>query len=1058
VLSTYVAVIFKSDTANEQLRQQINNIAVDEGDISLVRQEAEYDEDPEIVDEPENLLSQLVESDRSNRHNYLKARFDLLARRAASPRVLFVVPTEPLVWQVAAFFTKLLRVEGDLKTKVAMITDQLTYNPSRVFAVQPPIVVGTPKALESALTKARGLNGEFESSGRVAGDLLAGGFDNFDWVVYDEVHSLDGEEGAALQRLIRSMQCPFLALSATVGNADRLKDWFESVRQDQLGSIQSVTVPTVECLNHQTRFINLQRYIWNQTAAVNAHQEGKLQTVNPLAAVPDAQSLVNGLLTKSSLSFTPKDCVRVWDAMQLYFAPEMIQEYDFHRFFAENERITLARAKEYEDLLKKSLVDLAHNHPTETDALLKSFHLEETPREFDLCEMMFELKSKDMIPALPFHLNTFEAVKLFQQLLGRLEWMQHATFPTYYTDKIKENKAKNSQIQSTVKSFGGNAKDQQAAAQSGQLNAVVTEVDIYEPHPNFILGKSIPMTADEFKKLISEMERYDGFKARDREAMEKNPGLNLEIVEHPLIRGLKRGVGLFLDVVSFPSYRRAVQKLASEGKLGVVISDSALAFGVNMPFRTCIFCGEMNGKLDELMAQQMSGRAGRRGLDTQGNIIYAGIRPKLIQSLMIGKVCDITGRYASPHYDTLILQPILSSRHVGYHRANVIGGKSLFDFLQDTIEEEHHEITTESSSSAATITATASAVTTVTAGNGEQVFDGSVSVRNVAVSTDLQRSKKVMIDLGFIVPTRTRFNQYQYVPNIMRNYNFTNLTIMWEMRKFPYESITVGMFFDCIVREFYPIVRDFPINDRRFKLDVMEPHIHGFFVILLTLVCRTEWRHRDEFSRQPEKLSELVYFSVDSRRELLQRYQKFFAIQQGSFEHDRRDPSINWEIPVIPDQYAYLRDPVSPEKELDGTLLQCCLDPAFVHKLDDLHKQEIKEQIWRLGNILKLMNDYAKTEEKYVRVAYFLFLNAFKKMKYLLSELVVLVIDFSDCAAYASEKRHVVSKHHDVLTMWDSMNMTQICEELCKCSLYLYYCACISYRMMMMMMMICLQI
>jgi hypothetical protein len=47
--------------------------------------------------------------------------------------------------------------------------------------------------------------------------------------------------------------------------------------------------------------------------------------------------------------------------------------------------------------------------------------------------------------------------------------------------------------------------------------------------------------------------------------------------------------------------------LASKGRLAVVISDDSLAFGVNMPFRTCVFCGEMSGELDELMAQQMSG-------------------------------------------------------------------------------------------------------------------------------------------------------------------------------------------------------------------------------------------------------------------------------------------------------------------------------------------------------------------------------------------------------------------------------------------------------------------
>lgn len=41
------------------------------------------------------------------------------------------------------------------------------------------------------------------------------------------------------------------------------------------------------------------------------------------------------------------------------------------------------------------------------------------------------------------------------------------------------------------------------------------------------------------------------------------------------------------------------------GKLAIVVSDDSLAFGVNMPFRTCVFAGEMNGELTPLMAQQV---------------------------------------------------------------------------------------------------------------------------------------------------------------------------------------------------------------------------------------------------------------------------------------------------------------------------------------------------------------------------------------------------------------------------------------------------------------------
>ena len=66
------------------------------------------------------------------------------------------------------------------------------------------------------------------------GDSLPGGYDHFNWVIFDEVHSLDGEDGDALQRLIRAMSCKFLALSATVGNAQELRGWLERVKGDQL--------------------------------------------------------------------------------------------------------------------------------------------------------------------------------------------------------------------------------------------------------------------------------------------------------------------------------------------------------------------------------------------------------------------------------------------------------------------------------------------------------------------------------------------------------------------------------------------------------------------------------------------------------------------------------------------------------------------------------------------------------------------------------------------------------------------------------------------------------
>jgi superfamily II RNA helicase len=89
-------------------------------------------------------------------------------------------------------------------------------------------------------------------------------------MVLDEVHSLNGPEGDALQRIIMAVRCPILALSATIGNAQQLRDWFQSVQSkhmeyEKMNIIEGdSTFDRPEQIQVQevfARFINLQRYV-----------------------------------------------------------------------------------------------------------------------------------------------------------------------------------------------------------------------------------------------------------------------------------------------------------------------------------------------------------------------------------------------------------------------------------------------------------------------------------------------------------------------------------------------------------------------------------------------------------------------------------------------------------------------------------------------------------------------------------------------------------------------------------------------------------------------------
>jgi hypothetical protein len=1071
---------------DEWEQQQLEQQAQAEAQAQSMDKDQQHAEKPRAAlsgdGQGESLARRLVAQDRANRAAFLAEKARLSASGGVAEnttvRVLFVVPTEPLVWQVAAYFTKLLREEGDQDTKVAIVTDHLMYNPLKKFDVMPQIVVGTPFALESALTKPRGLVGKWETSRKAQGDLLPGGFDHFDWAIYDEVHALDGAEGAALQRLIRSMNCKFLALSATVGNAEELRGWMERAKGDYILGLEAIDVSPeetalaeavqtkatisaayagtrtvkvvktltlesrsfqvnpsdtlqtfrerlatewpqlvepaaqqvphtrnvfqllwqdkdlvedtingvargtsrtlqsfglfegaeeqetviytrsyVNMLTHYGRFINLQRYVWNQPA----EGAGVLQTASPLLAVESVQSLRNGILDNSSLSFTSRDSYRMWEEIKRIYPADapILQQLSPNTFFGKDERITLQRTKDYEDLLKKGLKSLAEQFPSETQELLNSFQISDPVKEFDLCELVLDLKQRDMLPCLPFHLNTFEAVRLFQSLLAGMEWRQKKDHPTYYTAMKAEMDARRKDQQAQIKNTGKNDKALEEQAKAGDIDLDQNfDVDEYMPHPAYTFTKGLAISEIELKALVEDMEKSDGFEKRDN-----TKDMNQSIVKHALIRGLRRGIGLFIDEVSFPAYRRAVQRLASSGRLAVVISDDSLAFGVNMPFRTCVFCGEMFGSLDELMAQQMSGRAGRRGLDTQGNLVYAGMRISRIRRLMIGTVSHITGREHNPRYESLILQPMLAPRHVGWHRAEVIGGRTLFEHV-----------------------------------NGQGP---------AAPHYTMEESAQAMQDLGIISvdPAAGRF-----VPNEDNGCSMAMLSIVWSMRDRMCESVSVGMLFPQIMSQFGDLVRDISLNEKKLTNEKMEAAVFRFFVVFVLLVNRTPYAEAlataakqahltaavaveegaTDMSKGAVRLQDLQYFALPAHEQWLGEW----------MEHFERTQRVD-----IPDRWAGLRDPVGPEVELDGTFMQCILDRRCVHLLSDQRKQQIKAQLWHAGNVLRMLKNCSWPYEPYNRVAFIVFRTAFEKVKYLNSELIRGKIDFTDVSSGDREKR-----------------------------------------------------
>ena len=105
-----------------------------------------------------------------------------------------------------------------------------------------------------------------------------------------------------------------------------------------------------------------------------------------------------------------------------------------------------------------------------------------------------------------------------------------------------------------------------------------------------------------------------------------------------------------------PMLKEIIEILFSKGFIKVLFATETFAVGINMPTKTAVFVGvkkydDEKGDMRVLTTAeylQMAGRAGRRGLDTMGTVIYLPDRNPLepfeMRSMMCGGRAEVTSR------------------------------------------------------------------------------------------------------------------------------------------------------------------------------------------------------------------------------------------------------------------------------------------------------------------------------------------------------------------------------------------------------------------------------
>ncbi len=152
------------------------------------------------------------------------------------------------------------------------------------------------------------------------------------------------------------------------------------------------------------------------------------------------------------------------------------------------------------------------------------------------------------------------------------------------------------------------------------------------------------------------------------------------------VEGLSRGFASH-HAGMLPTFREIVEELFTAGRVRAVFATETLALGINMPARTVVierlvkFNGESHVDVTPAEYTQLTGRAGRRGIDVEGHAVVLwsrGLDPEAVAGLASTRTYTLRSSF-QPTYN----MAVNLVRGVGRERARAILESSFAQFQAD---------------------------------------------------------------------------------------------------------------------------------------------------------------------------------------------------------------------------------------------------------------------------------------------------------------------------------------------------------------------------------------
>ncbi|KAK8203086.1 DEAD/DEAH box helicase-like protein [Phyllosticta capitalensis] len=475
-------------------------------------------------------------------------------------------------------------------------------------------------------------------------------------IIFDEVHCISQtDEGIVWEQLLLLAPCPIIALSATIGNPDGFRDW--------LSSTQKASGNDLVMVHHPHRYSDLRKFVFKSPedfdfaglpkepsiARVGLDKGNNFEFVHPVAALANRSRGI-----PADFALEARDCFTLWNAMVAHETKCYKVSSSLNPEKALPAIITQADTIKWSQDLKQLLVEWMADDHSPFDKVVQDLgrDLYRTSAKSDtdlgvtemadtVLPLLYHLHEQSALPAILFNFDRSYCEKICSALMMQLKqaeskWKDASPawakkMESWETWKKGMSKKKAPKKTSAMLEDGEGKADLEREAASANPDSWET----FDPN--------VPIDGFHF------LERTK-FQQSELDAYAKE--LRFRSVSEDLIEALSRGIGVHHAGMN-RKYRHVVEILFRKGLLRVVIATGTLALGINMPCKTVAFCGD-SVFLTALNFRQAAGRAGRRGFDVLGNVVFHGIPISKVCRLMSSRLPDITGHF--PITTTLVLR------------------------------------------------------------------------------------------------------------------------------------------------------------------------------------------------------------------------------------------------------------------------------------------------------------------------------------------------------------------------------------------------------------------